>query len=75
LFWYPPPPGGINGNKGESEKVEETVTPGVTTRLPEPKEFIPPTPLRKNVVEAEAKGLVQFDARTLLKAAQKLLEN
>jgi hypothetical protein len=75
LFWYPPPPGGSNGTKGEVEKEVETIVPGAGARLPELKEFIPPTPLRKNVLEAEARGQVQFDARTLLKAAQKLLDN
>jgi hypothetical protein len=75
LFWYPPLPSGISGNKAETEVVDDTISPGVTARVPEPKEFIPPTPLRKNAIEAEAKGLVQFDARTLLKAAQSLLDN
>lgn len=74
LFWYPPPPGGPNGSKAV-EVAEDAIAPGIATRLPEPKEFIPPTPMRKNAMEAEAKGLIQFDARTLLKAAQRLLEN
>lgn len=77
LFWYPPLPGGISGNKGDVEVAAEgaAIAPGIAIRLPEPKEFIPPTPMRKNALEAEAKGLIQFDARTLLKAAQRLLEN
>ncbi|UZJ51779.1 hypothetical protein CBS101457_001099 [Exobasidium rhododendri] len=75
LFWYPPLPGTSSGNKAEAEWSEDNVVSAVTTRLPEPREFIPPTPLRKNVLEAEAKGLVHFDARTLLKAAQRLLAN
>jgi hypothetical protein len=75
LFWYPPLPGVSSGNKADAEEVEEAVASGITTRLPEPKEFVPPTPLRQNVIDAEAKGLVQFDAKTLLKAAQRLLTN
>ena len=75
LFWCPPPAGAAIGGKGEQETVEEGMTLGVSSRLPEPKEFVPPTPLRTNAIEAEAKGLVQFDARTLLKAAQTLLNN
>lgn len=75
LFWYPPLPAGPSGTKTEEQALEDTIAPGVAARLPEPKQFIPPTPLRKTAIEAEAMGLVQFDARTLLKAAQRLLDN
>ena len=82
LFWYPPQAGGggVGAAKtegGEEKKEGEAVaTPvGVSARLPEPREYVPPTPLRKTAMEAEAKGLVRFNARTLLKAAQKLLDN
>lgn len=44
-------------------------------RQPERRAYVPPTPLRKQAKDAEARGLVEFDARTLLKAAQRLLDN
>lgn len=85
LFWYPSPPGArLNeprGGRKEDERasLQQQDSEGgpslVTPRLPEPREFVPPTPLKKQAKEAEAKGLVTFDARTLLKAAQKLLDN
>ena len=39
-------------------------------RLPEPRQFLPPTPLRKPAPER-----APYDARTLLLAAQKLVDN
>lgn len=85
LFWYPPRTGDTGGSNvaGPSTRSrDDNVKSGMSApeiniapRLPEPKAFIPPTPLRKAAKEAEARGLVEFDARTLLKAAQRLTDN
>lgn len=84
LFWYPPAPGASSSTSSsskdrleEGQKQQQQQSEGdlLAPRLPEPREFVPPTPLKKQAKEAEAKGLVTFDARTLLKAAQKLLDN
>lgn len=75
LFWYPPVPVAPSGSNAEAEAGQDTITSGVAARLPETRQIVPPTPLRKTAIEAEAKGLVQFEARTLLKAAQRLLDN
>lgn len=77
LFWYPPLPGAASlatgGASGEAPLTNENAP--VITRVPQPKEFVPPTPLRKTAREAESRGLVEYNARTLLKAAQRLLDN
>ena len=85
LFWYPPRTGEVGGSNvaGTSARARDDHNKpafsapeiNIAPRLPEPKAFNPPTPLRKAAKEAEARGLVQFDARTLLKAAQRLTDN
>lgn len=44
-------------------------------KVPERREYVPPTPLKKTTHESGTQGIEQFDARTLLKAAQKLMDN
>ncbi|PWN35275.1 uncharacterized protein FA14DRAFT_160494 [Meira miltonrushii] len=85
LFWYPPRTGDAGGSnvagpssRSRDDHAKAAVSApeiNVAPRLPEPKAFNPPTPLRKAAKDAEARGLVEFDARTLLKAAQKLTDN
>lgn len=85
LFWYPPRTGDAGGSnvagpstRARDEHAKSAMSApeiNVAPRLPEPKAFNPPTPLRKAAKEAEARGLVEFDARTLLKAAQRLTDN
>lgn len=76
LFWYPPAGSSIAGQSTMRE-TGQAIMPDIdgAPRKPEARVVLPPTPLRKNARDAEARGLVEFDARTLLKAAHRLLDN
>lgn len=76
LFWYPPIASAVAG-PSSARDVEQIIVSEMNgaPRKPEPRVMLPPTPLRKSAKEAEARGLVDFDARTLLKAAHRLLDN
>lgn len=86
LFWYPPravdaggsSAAGPSSTRARDDHAKSALSApeiNIAPRVPEPKAFNPPTPLRKTAKEAEARGLVEFDARTLLKAAQRLTDN
>lgn len=88
LFWYPPH-SAAGPSKGTWTKSTGTHTPGRPVakdeapqshaigapRHPEVRTFEPPTPLRGGTRDSGLREKQEFDARVLLKAAQKLMDN